>query len=124
MKWPGLKETIRGIVRAKPPQPEKPTFEQMKEVIELAEEFDRLQRLPVWEKVLRFLGAEVNSALIEQSKCLFDADQGRVRHLIWNSKRGLLDDLLAWIDSTQNERDRIIKDFKEMERGRSDSNTI
>lgn len=116
----GLKETIRGLLpRAKQPEPEKPTFEQMKEVIDLAEMFDRLQMLPVWEKVLRFLGSEVNSALLEQSKCLFDADQGRTRHLIWNSKRDLLDSMLGWIEATQAERDRIIDEFKEMQHGRS-----
>jgi hypothetical protein len=119
MIFPGLKDTIRGILpRARQPEPEKPTYEQMKEVIELADEFDKLQHLPVWEKILRFLGSQVNSALLDQSKCLFDAEQGRVRHLIWNSKRGLLDDMLGWIDSTQAERDRIIGEFKEMQHGR------
>jgi hypothetical protein len=114
MIFPGLKDTIRGLIpRPKQPEPEKPTYEQMKEVIDLAEMFDALQRLPVWERILRFLGAEVNSALIEQSKCLFDAEQGRVRHLIWNSKRGLLDDMLGWIEATQAERDRIMVEFKE-----------
>lgn len=113
-----LKETIRGLMpRAKPPEPEKPTYEQMKEVIDLAEMFDKLQQLPVWEKILRFLGAEVNSALLDQSKCIFDAEQGRVRHLIWNAKRGLLDDMLGWIESTQGERDRIMGEFKEREHG-------
>lgn len=113
-----LKETIRGLLpRVKPPEPEKPTYEQMKEVIDLAEMFDKLQHLPVWEKILRFLGAEVNSALLDQSKCIFDAEQGRIRHLIWNSKRGLLDDMLGWIESTQMERDRIMGEFKEREHG-------
>jgi hypothetical protein len=118
MMSPGLKETLRGMIgRAKPPEPEKPTYEQMKDVIDLAEMFDKLQGTPVWEKILRFLGSEVNSALLDQSKCLFDAEQGRVRHLIWNSKRGLLDDMLGWIESTQRERDRIMGEFKENQHG-------
>lgn len=117
-----VKEVIRSMFpRVKPPdmETEKPTLEQMKDVIELAGEFDKLQALPVWEKILRFMGREVNMALLAQAKCEFDPEQGRVRHLIWNSKRGLLDDLQAWIESTQNERDRIGKEFKEIEDGRN-----
>ena len=113
-----MKEALRGLFpRAAAPEPEKPTYEQMKEVIELAEMFDKLQQQAVWERILRFLGAQVNTALLDQSKCLFDAEQGRVRHLIWNSKRGLLDDMLAWIESTQAERDRIMGEYKEVQRG-------
>ena len=61
-----LKEAFRTIFpRVKPPgqEQERTTLEQMKEVIDQAEEFDKLQVLPVWEKIIKRLGAERSAAI-------------------------------------------------------------
>lgn len=86
----------------------------MKEVIELAEEFDRLQALPVWEKVIRQLGTEVQGELIEATKFKYEPVRQTAHTIRWDAKRELLDSLLGWIDSTQAERTRIIEEFRAM----------
>jgi len=101
--------------RLRKPEPEQPTLEQLKQVIEQAERFDKLQALPVWEDILRFLLGQINTAAEEQAKCIYDPEQGRIRHLIWNSKRQIVDDMQGWIESTQVERDRIIEMFNSKE---------
>ena len=62
--------TLKDIwTRLRPkPEPEKPTYEQMKEQIDLAEQFDRLQGLPVWETIIRRVGLQVQAELNEATK--------------------------------------------------------
>jgi hypothetical protein len=111
-----LKDAWRRIMpRLKPrvPQPEQTTPEQMKEVIDLAEEFDRLQGLPVWEKIVRQMGMEVQTELIEATKFKYEPVRQVAHTTRWDAKRELLDNVLGWIESTQGERDRIIAEFKE-----------
>lgn len=102
-------------------QADKETLEQLKEVIDLADQFDRLQALPIWEKVIRHLGEHVQAALLEQSKHIYNPEMGRICHTIWNAKREAVDDLLGWIDATQRERDRIVEEYKETADGRNSS---
>lgn len=106
--WSRIRERLKPRV----PQDEKSTPEQMKEVIDLAEEFDRLQGLPVWERLVRQMGMEVQAELIEATKYKYEPERQRTHTMRWDAKRELLDNVLGWIDSTQNERTRIIEDFK------------
>lgn len=106
-----------------PPAPEKATYEQMQEVIDLAEEFDKLQHLPVWEKILRRQGAEVNSELVEATKYKYEPVRQTAHTVRWDAKREMLDNLLGWMESTQAERDRIIEEFREMKQ-HGGSNTV
>lgn len=111
-----LKDAWRRIFpRLKPtvPEAEQPTFEQMKEIMDLAGEFDKLQGLPVWEKIIRQLGIEVQGELIEATKFKYEPVRQVTHTVRWDAKRELLDGLLGWIDATQNERDRIIREYKE-----------
>ncbi len=111
-----LKDAWRRIfpkLRPDVPQSEQPTAEQMKEVIDLAEEFDKLQGFPVWEKIVRQMGLEVQGELIEATKFKYEPVRQVTHTTRWDAKRELLDNLLGWIDSTQAERDRIIQEFKE-----------
>jgi hypothetical protein len=121
-----LKEAYRSIFPAvkAPAVEEKPTLEQMKEVIDLADEFDKLQHLPVWEKILKHLGAEVNSELIEATKFRYEPVRQTAHTVRWDAKRELLDGMLGWIESTQNERERIIEEFREMRNGQHTNTTI
>lgn len=93
----------------------------MKDVIDQAEEFDRLQAQPVWEKVLRRMGNEVNGELVEATKYKYEPVRQTAHTVRWDAKRELLDNLLGWMESMQRERDRILEDFKEMKHGRGDS---
>jgi hypothetical protein len=89
------------------------TAEQMKEIIDLAEQFDRLQSVPGWEKVIKWLGSEVIGELSDAAKYKFDPVK-RLTHVdYWNAKREMLDGLLGWMDSTQKERDRIVEEYRE-----------
>jgi len=114
MTWPGLKNVLRGIVpQPASMEPEKPTYEQMKEVIDLAEMFDTLQRLPVWEKVLHRMAAAMNRELVEAANKKYDRE-ARMMHVdMYHAKREILDDLQGWMEATQMERTRIMGEFKE-----------
>lgn len=104
---------IRERLGPRTPQPERSTPEQMKEVIELAESFDRLQAMPIWETIVRQMGLEVQTELIEATKYKYEPTRAQVHTVRWDSKRELLDNLLGWIEATQNERTRIINEFKQ-----------
>jgi hypothetical protein len=95
-----------------PPEPERSTPEQMKEVIDLAEEFDRLQGLPVWEKVVRQMASEVQAEIVEATKYRYEPVRQTAHTVRWDAKREMLDNILGWIEQTQNERTRIIDEFK------------
>ena len=97
------------------PEPEKPLLEQLKEQIDLAEEFDRLIAFSGWEKVLKFMAAEVNGTLTEATRSEFDPQKQAIFVNQWNAKRELLDKTLAWIETIQKERDRLVADYREAE---------
>ena len=123
MSW--VKDVVRGVLpRAKPPEPEKPTWEQMKEVVDLAEEFDRLQALPVWEKVLSRLALGMNAELLEAANKKYDRVLRMMHCDMYHAKREALDDLQGWIEATQRERDRIIEDFRGARNGGTNGNGI
>jgi len=102
-------------VRWRLPKPEqrneKSTVDQMKEVIELAEGFDRLQALPVWEQIVLHLGKSVTAELMDATKFKFEPARAQVHTIRWDAKREVVDDLLGWIEATQNERARLIEEF-------------
>lgn len=109
-----LKNKLRDLF-----QPEKSLAEQLKEQIDLAEEFDRLQSLSGWEKVARFMAAEVNGTLTEATRHEFDPTKQAILVNQWNAKRSLLDKTIAYMESAQRERDRIVEEYKEMQNGRN-----
>ena len=92
--------------------PEQPTLEQIREVIELAEQFDKLQAMPGWEKVLKYLAGEVNGELTSVTGRKKNPRLQQVFVIRWDAKRELLDNLLGWIDGQQAERDRIVAEVK------------
>jgi hypothetical protein len=111
MSW--IKDTVRGLMpKPQPPAPEKATWEQMKDVVDQAEEFDRLQALPVWEKILGRLALGMNAELVEASNKKYDRELRMMHCDMYHAKREALDDLQGWIEATQRERDRIIEEFK------------
>jgi len=112
--WPGLKTVLRGMMpEPRPMEADKPTYEQMKEVIDLAEMFDALQHLPVWQKVLERMAATMNHELVEAANKKYDRE-ARMMHVdMYHAKREVLDDLQGWMEATQNERTRIMSEFKE-----------
>ena len=61
-------EGIRRVKRFFEPPQEKSVFEQQKEVIDAAAEWDTLTAFPAWTKALRHLAEEVNATLIEATK--------------------------------------------------------
>jgi hypothetical protein len=95
-------------------EPEKPLIEQLKEQIDLAEEFDRLQALSGWEKVARFMASEVNGELTEATRFKLDQEKQAIIVNRWDAKRELLDKTIAYMESAQRERDRIVEEYKEM----------
>lgn len=108
-----MSQLLNRLLRKKP-EPEKSLIEQLKEQIDLAEQFDTLQALPGWEKVLRFMGAQVNSTLAEATQAEYDPAKQAIFVNQWNAKRELLDKTIAYMESAQNERDRIVEEYKEM----------
>jgi hypothetical protein len=115
-----MSQLLNRLLRKKV-EPEKPLLEQLKEQIDLAEEFDRLQAFPAWEKVLRYMGTEVNSELTEATRYKYDPVKQQVHVIGWNAKRELLDKTLAFMESAQNERDRIIEEYREMQNARDNN---
>lgn len=104
-------------------QPEKTLAEQLKEQIDLAEEFDRLQSLSGWEKVAKFMAAEVNGTLMEATRHELSPAIQAILVNQWNAKRSLLDKTIAYMESAQRERDRIVEEYKEMQNAGIASNS-
>lgn len=121
-----LKDFLRQVFprRRAPDEQPKDTMEQMRDVIDLAVEFDKLQGLPVWAKVLERMGAEVNGELVEATKFKYEPVKQTTHTIRWDAKRELLDNTLGWIESTQRERDRIVNEFKEYRYGGNDGTRI
>lgn len=107
-------ESILERFKKKPAPPvEKSVFEQQKEIIDEAEEFDRLAALPAWSKALRRLAARVNNSIIEATEHKEDPAKMMWMVVRWDAQREMLDDLQAYINSIINERDRIVAEIKE-----------
>ena len=107
---------MRSLAARMKPQPEPgqaTTIEQMKEVVDLASEFDRLQGLPIWEKIVLHMGTEVQSELMEATQFKWEPARAQIHTCRWDAKRELLDNTLGWIAATQKERDRLIHEFRE-----------
>jgi hypothetical protein len=84
--------------------------DQYREVSSLASQFEQLQRMPGWEKLLKFLVNEVNGELLEAANKKYDRE-GRLMHCdMWHAKREFLDAAIAYMDSTIAERDRLVKE--------------
>ena len=79
---------LRGMMpEHRPMEADKPTYEQMKEVIDLAEMFDALQHLPVWQKVLERMAATMNHELVEAANKKYDRE-ARMMHVdMYHAKR-------------------------------------
>lgn len=111
------KQALRRLFLRREAPAEKTIWEQQKEVIDLAEEFDRLTALPAWEKALRFMAEGVNGNLVEATKYKKNPRLMAVYVTRWDARREALDDLVGWINNTLTERDRIVEDYKERANG-------
>src|SRR5215472_96047 len=111
-------ELLRDIRKLTTPEPETSTFEQQKEVIEAADEFDRLMSLPGYLRLMKYMAEEVNGTLADATK--HESNQRRMTWEVvrWNAKRQLLDNVQGMIEATLRERDRIVAEYKEMENAR------
>jgi len=98
---------------------DEPTIEQIRKVIELAEQFDKLQAMPGWEKALRRMAENINSELASVTSYKYEPERQRIGVVRWDAKRELLDDMQGYIEAQQRERDRIAEEAKESMRGRS-----
>lgn len=76
--------------------------EEMEKVLQKGDSFDRLVSESGWKDVLEFMAGRVNDAIILASQSEDSRDVIR-----WNAKRVLLDDTIAYVEDTRNERDRI-----------------
>jgi hypothetical protein len=104
-------------------EPDKSVFEQQKEIIDEAEQFDRLTRDPAWLKALEYMADQVNSSLIEATTHKEDPAKMMWQVVRWDAKRELLDDLQARVSQPMAERDRIVQELKELENARRDAFT-
>ena len=102
-------------------EPDESVVEQVRKVIELAEQFDKLQAMPGWETVLRHMAADINAALAQASINTYEPEKQRIAVVRWGAKRELLDDVQSFIESQQAERDRIVAEHKEIRDGRGDT---
>jgi len=111
-------ELLRDIRKLTAPEQETSTFEQQKEVIEAADEFDSSVFLPGYLRLMKYMAEEVNGTLAEATK--YEANQRRMTWEVvrWNAKRQLLDNVQGMIEATLRERDRIVAEYKEMENAR------
>jgi len=105
--------SLNSLYRKLKSEPEKSLVEQLKEQIDLAQEFDTLQALPGWEKVAKFMAQEVHATLLEATRMEFDPAKQAIFVNKWNAKRELLDKAISFMESAQRERDRIIEEYKE-----------
>src|SRR5271169_1951168 len=105
--------SLNSLYRKLKSEPEKSLIEQLKEQIDLAQEFDTLQALPGWEKVAKFMAQEVHATLLEATRMEFDPAKQAIFVNKWNAKRELLDKAISFMESAQRERDRIIEEYKE-----------
>lgn len=85
----------------------------MKEVVDAAESFDKLVLMPGWEKVLLFLANQVQKEISESTIYKYEPQRQQVHVIRWDAKRELLDDAIAYVQGTQDERDRIVSEFRE-----------
>ena len=114
VKLPEFRSTLAGLFKgatATAPPP-KADLEQMKEIIDMALEFDKLVVMPGWEKALKYCVAEVNSEVAEATKYKYEPVRQSVHVTRWDAKRELLDGLMGYISKIQSDRDGIIEQIK------------
>lgn len=98
----------------------KPSIEQMKEVIDAAQDFDKLVVMPGWERACKFMVGEVNSEIAEATQYKYETSRQAVHVTRWDAKRELLDGLYGYINSMQRSRDEIVSQYR---RGDEDGNS-
>lgn len=87
-------------------------------MIEQAERFDQLVRMPGWEDVLRFMANAVQVEIATATQHQYEAEVCRVLCMRWNAKRELLDSTIGYIEGQQRARDEIVAQYrKESEDG-------
>lgn len=109
MKFPAFKNPFKGETTTTAP---KPTAEQMKDVIDLAGEFDDVVKRPGFTKILEFMAREVQNEIASSTQKRYDPEAMRVDVIYWNAKRDLLDSLQAYILDIQRNRDEIVSQFR------------
>ena len=97
----------------KTPEEPKATLEQLKEQIDLAEEYDRLVAQPGWEKILTVAVDNMNGELFEGRKHWQDPAKQTHHVTRYYAKQDLISAIEGHIVSVQNTRDSIVEEFKE-----------
>lgn len=98
--------------RPQPPEKAKTTLEEAKEIINLAEQFDKTIFDPGFEKLLAFMGQQINNELLGATEKPFEPEMQRVHVVRWDAKRDLLDSALAYVESIRKSRDEIVEQFR------------
>jgi hypothetical protein len=90
-----------------------PTTEQeIRTVIDSAEEFDKLVGLPGWEKACKYLVRDVQDTISEATQYKYEDAKMKLMVVRWDAKRELVDGLMAYIGDMQKERDRLIETYR------------
>lgn len=90
----------------------RPSAEEMKEVIDAALDYDKLVVMPGFERVCKFLVAEVNREISEATQYKYEPNRMQFHVIAWNAKREVVDGMMNLINSMQAERDRIVEQYK------------
>lgn len=97
-------------------KPEPTTLAEQEAILTRAGHFDRLLNEQGWIEVQEYLAEQINSAIIEAAgDDPMEAEEQRLHVIMWNAKRSLNDGLIAWINQTRAERDRLLKEQQEEE---------
>ena len=96
---------------------QKTDVESMKEIVELAEQFDEVIDRPGYRKILEFMAKEVTQAISDATTYMYEPDRARIQVCIWNAKRDLLDSAMAYVQGIRNSRDEIVSQFKQRNGG-------
>jgi len=94
---------------------EKPTVQQMQELIEEAEDYDRLTNMKGWARIVQSMVEEINGEIAKATAQKMCPDIMVVYVQYWNAKRELLDNALGRIADIRKQRDEIVEQFKTKE---------
>lgn len=109
--------TLRGMIRKKTvTDTGTPTTQkEISDLLDKADRFDKLMLQPGWEDICRFMVNEVQAQITEAAHFPYEPEKQRVMVLRWDAKRAIVDDVMAYINDTCNERDRLVNQFKTKE---------
>lgn len=104
-----LYNRVRGATTSTAP---KRSLEDMKDVIDAAEDFDKLVVMPGFERVCKHLVASVNAEISEATQYKYEPERQRVHVIRWDAKRELVDSMMSYVDSMQRTRDEVVEQYR------------